>query len=546
MDRHPADNSFDVGLEKQSANFVPLTPLSFLARAANVYPKRTAYIHRAASTTYEAFYARCRSLAASLSQKGIGAGDTVAIMSPNTPAMLEAHYGVPMCGAILNALNTALDPDTLAFILNQAEAKVLITDRAYSAVIKKVLDKVDLRPLVIDIEDAPEEDGERLGAVDYDELIAEGDPCFSWQWPEDEWAAISLTFTSGTTGQPKGAVYQHRAAYLKAIGNAIAWNLPDAPTYLWSLPMFHCNGWCFPWTISVYAGTHVCLREVDAASIYQAIAVHEVSHFCAAPSLLNQIVNAPEDQQREFSHTVQVMTAGAAPPAATLAAMDRAGFEVLHAYGMTEVLGSVVAYAAPSEWENNTMEEQAALKRRQGVPFAVLDHLTVADTGTFEPVPRDGETIGEVLMRGNTIMKGYLKNEQATSNVFEGGWYHTGDLGVIHEDGCIELKDRARDIIRTTHGQVSTIEVEDVLYKHPSVLEASVVAQVDTQGGETPCAFVTLKSGAHATADDVLTFCKTLLSENKAPKAIVFVDKLPRTSTGKVKKYVLRERANAL
>jgi len=536
---------YEAGLERNDANYVPLTPLSFLRRAAAVFPERTAWIHGARRASYDAFYARCRRLASALAKRGIAKGDTVAIMSPNTPAMLEAHYGIPMCGAVLNALNYRLDAASLAFILDHAKAKVLLTDRSFSPVIADALSQAEATPLVIDIDDAPEEGGALIGEIEYEALLADGDPDYDWPWPADEWDAISLNYTSGTTGNPKGVVYHHRGAYLNALGDGVTWAMPHAPIYLWTLPMFHCNGWCFPWAVCAYAGTHVCLRRVEAGAIFQAIAAHKVTHFCGAPIVLNLLNNASPDERVAFDHRVEVMTAAAPPPAAVIARMEAAGFHVTHVYGLTEVYGPVTVCDWHEEWNALPLDEQAALKARQGVPYATLDGLMVADSETLEPVPADGETMGEVFMRGNTVMKGYLHNSKATEEAFAGGWFHTGDLGVVHADGYIELRDRAKDIIISGGENISTIEVEGALYRHPAVLEAAVVARPDETWGETPCAFVTLKDGVEADEAALIDFCRGELAHFKCPKTVVF-GALPKTSTGKVQKYVLRERAAAL
>ena len=541
-----ADKSAEeAGLERNDANYVPLTPLSFLRRAAAVFPERTAWIHGSRRASYAEFYARCRRLASALARRGIAKGDTVAVMSPNTPAMLEAHYGIPMCGAILNALNYRLDAASLAFILDHADAKVLLTDRAFSPVIADALSQAKVSPLVIDIDDSPEEGGDLLGTIEYEALLAGGDPGYDWPWPEDEWDAISLNYTSGTTGNPKGVLYHHRGAYLNSLGDGVTWAMPHGPVYLWTLPMFHCNGWCFTWAISAYAGTHVCLRKVEAGAIFQAIAEHKVTHFCGAPIVLNLLNNASENERVSFDHKVEVMTAAAPPPAAVIARMEEAGFHVTHVYGLTEVYGPVTVCDWHEEWNALPLDEQAALKARQGVPYATLDGLMVADSRTLEPVPADGETMGEVFMRGNTVMKGYLHNPQATEEAFAGGWFHTGDLGVVHADGYIQLKDRAKDIIISGGENISTIEVEGALYRHPAVMEAAVVARPDETWGETPCAFVTLKDGAEVDEGGLIDFCRGELAHFKCPKTVVF-GALPKTSTGKVQKYVLRERAAAL
>ena len=536
---------YEAGLERNDANYVPLTPLSFLRRAAAVFPERTAWIHGSRHASYAEFYARCRRLASALAKRGVGPGDTVAIMSPNTPAMLEAHYGVPMCGAVLNALNYRLDAASLGFILDHADARVLLTDRSFSPVIADALVRAEAAPLVIDIDDAPEEGGDLLGGIEYEALLAGGDPEYDWRWPEDEWEAISLNYTSGTTGNPKGVVYHHRGAYLNSLGDGVTWAMPHGPVYLWTLPMFHCNGWCFTWAVSAYAGTHVCLRKVEAGAIFQMIAEHGVTHFCGAPIVLNLLSNASEEERVPFDHRVEVMTAAAPPPAAVIARIEAAGFHVTHVYGLTEVYGPATVCAWHDEWDALPLQEQAALKARQGVAYPTLDGLMVADSKTLEPVPPDGETMGEVFMRGNTVMKGYLANPQATEEAFAGGWFHTGDLGVVHANGYIELRDRAKDIIISGGENISTIEVEGALYRHPAVLEAAVVARPDETWGETPCAFVTLKDGEQVDEAALIDFCRGELARYKCPKTVVF-GALPKTSTGKVRKYVLRERAAAL
>ncbi len=538
-------NAYELGLDPNPANYVPLSPLGFIARAAAIYPDRLAVVHGIRRYTWKESYARCRRLASALRRRGIGKGDTVAVMAANTPEAFEAHFGVAMAGAVLNALNIRLDAATIAFILDHGEAKALITDREFAPVIEKALAALKTRPLVIDIDDALAQGGRRIGEIDYEAFLASGDPDFDWHGPDDEWDAIALNYTSGTTGNPKGVVYHHRGAYLNALGNALVWSMPTHPVYLWTLPMFHCNGWCFPWTVTALAGTHVCLRRVEAGAIYAAIAEHGVTHLCGAPIVMNMLLNAPSQQKRDFGRRIAMMTAGAAPPAAVIEGMERLGFAITHVYGLTEVYGPSVVCAWHDAWDALPGSEKAALKARQGVNYPVLEGLMVADPRSLEPVPHDGATMGEVFMRGNIVMKGYLKNPKATDEAFAGGWFHTGDLGVAHSDGYIELKDRSKDIIISGGENISTIEVEGVLYRHPAVMEAAVVARPDEKWGETPCAFVTLKAEAKATADDIIAFCRANMAGYKVPRTVVF-GPLPKTSTGKIQKFVLREQARAL
>ena len=534
---------YDTDLDRNPANFQPLTPLSFLSRAADVYPDQIAIIHGQCSWSYRQFYARTRQLASALKKRGISRGDTVAVVLPNAPAMLEAHYGVPMAGAVLNSINTRLDAAIIAFTLDHGGAKVLITDREFSKVVGDALAICKAKPLVIDYDD-PEFTGagERIGTIEYEDLLREGDPGFAWQMPDDEWDAIALNYTSGTTGDPKGVVYHHRGAYLLALGNVITCGIGKNPVYLWTLPMFHCNGWCFPWTISVVAGTHVCLRAVRAAPIFDAIATHKVTHLCGAPIVMSTLLNASAQERKPLPHDIEFVTAAAPPPEAVLAAMKSAGFNVTHVYGLTEVYGPASVNDWHREWDTLPASEQAAKKARQGVRYPVLEGLDVLDPVTMQCVPRDGETLGEVMFRGNVVMKGYLKNKSATENAFAGGWFHSGDLGVIHPDGYIQLKDRSKDIIISGGENISSIEVEDALYKHPAVQVVAVVAKPDEKWGETPCAFVELKPGAHATSEDLLAWCRKHLAGYKCPRTIVFAD-IPKTSTGKIQKFKLRDMA---
>jgi fatty-acyl-CoA synthase len=536
---NPSSNPYETGLDKNPANYVPLSPIGFLRRSAAVYPQRTAVIHGDRRYTWRETEQRCRRLASALAKRGIGRGDTVALMAPNVPEAFEAHFGVPMAGAVLNALNIRLDADTIAFILKHGDAKVLITDTEFAPVIGPALAQLDRKPLVIDIADPLGPGGEELSGLNYEAFIADGDPEFAGLTPEDEWEAIALNYTSGTTGNPKGVVYHHRGAYLNALGNILVWGMPQHPVYLWTLPMFHCNGWCFPWTVTALAGTHVCLRRVEAAAVYDAIERAGVTHLCGAPVVMNMLLNA---RNQPLPRPVNMMTAGAAPPAAVIGGMEGLGFKITHVYGLTEVYGPAVVCAWHDEWDALTDDERARLKARQGVAYPVLEGLTVADPASLQPVPPDGDTMGEIFFRGNIVMKGYLKNPKATEEAFAGGWFHSGDLAVMHPDGYVEIKDRSKDIIISGGENISTIEVEDALYRHPAVLEAAVVARPDPQWGETPCAFVTLKEGAAAEAAEIIAFCRERMARFKAPRHVVF-GPLPKTSTGKIQKFVLRDKA---
>ncbi|MBZ0259482.1 MAG: acyl-CoA synthetase [Hyphomicrobiales bacterium] len=535
---------YDVDLDKTPANYQPLTPLSFLARSASVYPDHTAIIHGKQRTSYAGFYGRSRKMASALVKAGIKKGETVSAILANTPAMLECHYGVPMMGGVLNTLNTRLDAATIGFSLDHAETKLLIVDKEFSSLAKNAIQLMKgPKPIVVDYVD-PEfpVEGERLSSIEYEQFIAGGDAEFEWLWPADEWEAISLNYTSGTTGNPKGVVYHHRGAYLMGSGNVLAGNLPKHPVYLWTLPMFHCNGWCFPWAISLVAGTHVTLRWVRSNLVWSALADHNVTHLSGAPIVMSTILNAPENEKRRLGQTVQFMTAAAPPPEAVLSAMAGQGFNVTHLYGLTETYGPATVNDWKAVWDELDSPARATKKARQGVRYHSLEDLTVMDPETMEPVPADGETMGEVMFRGNIVMKGYLKNPKATAEAFRGGWFHSGDLGVMHADQYIQLKDRSKDIIISGGENISSIEVEDCLYKHPAIQAAAVVAKPDDKWGETPCAFIELKPGKTASAEDILEWCRQGLAKFKLPKHVVFTE-LPKTSTGKIQKFKLREKA---
>jgi fatty-acyl-CoA synthase len=542
-------NIFEQGLERNAANFTPITPLLFLERSAEVYPNRLAIVHGKLRQSWSQTYERCRRLASALQKHGIGLGDTVAVMLPNTPPMVEAHFGIPMAGAVLNALNTRLDPESIAFMLNHGEAKVVIVDPEFSGVMKKALEIAKKESgrefLVIDVEekefDVP---GERLGKLTYEKLLSEGDPNFAWQVPADEWQAICLNYTSGTTGNPKGVVYHHRGAAINAVSNILDWDINKHPVYLWTLPMFHCNGWCFPWTIAARAGINICLRRVDAQHIFAAIKEHAVTHYCAAPIVHNLLVNAPDELKEGVPAGVKGLIAGAAPPASIIEGMEKLGFDLTHVYGLTEVYGPAAVCVKQDEWNDVDIGERARLNARQGVRYHMQQAIAVLDPETLEPVPADGETMGEIMFKGNIAMKGYLKNEKATQEAFEGGWFHSGDLAVMNPDGYVKMKDRSKDIIISGGENISSVEVEDVLYRHPAVMAAAVVAKPDPKWGETPCAFLEIKPGVEVTPADIIAHCKQHLAGFKVPRAIVFCE-LPKTSTGKIQKFELRKQAGS-
>ena len=542
---------YDSGLDKNAANHQPLTPLTLLERAAKVFPEQVAIVHGNRRVTYRQYWERSLKLASALAGKGIGKGDTVTVMLSNTPAMLEAHFGVPMVKAVLHSLNTRLDAAVVAFQIDHAETRILIVDREFSGIVKDALALTKNKPLVIDYDDpdyaadAPYPKGERIGTLDYEEFLSTGDATFRWSMPDDEWDAISLNYTSGTTGNPKGVVYHHRGAALMAYANTIHAGMGKHPVYLWTLPMFHCNGWCFPWTLALQAGTHVCLRWVRARAMYDAIADHGVTHLCGAPIVMSTLINAKAEDKRSFPQTVNFNTAAAPPPEAVLSGMADAGFAVTHLYGLTETYGPAVVNEWHSDWDHLEKGPRTAKKARQGVRYAALEGLTVMDPATMKETPADGETIGEVMFRGNIVMKGYLKNRQATDEALAGGWFHSGDLGVMHPDGYIQLKDRSKDIIISGGENISSIEVEDALYKHPAVASCGVVARPDEKWGETPIAYVELKPGATATEDEILEHCRKLLARFKVPKTVIFAE-IPKTSTGKIQKFRLRELAKQL
>ena len=542
-----SENPYNIGLDRNPANFQPLTPLTFLERAASVFPEHTAIIHGALRRNYADFYARSRQLGSALTEQyGIGRGDTVSALLANTPAMLECHYGVPMCGAVLHSINTRLDPTVIAFQLDHAMSRVVIVDREFMPLLQDALTLATVNPVVI-LYDDPEFSGPVTSAeaVDYEQFLSGGDPEFAWLMPEDEWDAISVNYTSGTTGDPKGVVSHHRGAYLLAQGNALTTSMEKHAVYLWTLPMFHCNGWCFPWTLSAIIGTHVCLRQVRAEPIWAALADEGVTHLCGAPIVMSLMISAPDEVKRNLDHTVQFFTAAAPPPEKLLADMKSAGFDVTHLYGLTETYGPAVVNDWHRDWSDLPPSEQATLKSRQGVRYLPLEQLDVLDPETMTPVPRDGKTMGEVMFRGNVVMKGYFRNPKATQEVFKGGWFHSGDLGVMHPDGYVQLKDRSKDIIISGGENISSIEVEEVLYRHSAVAIAAVVAMPHEKWGETPCAFIELAPGQHVDAEALKGWCRNQLAAYKVPGRFVFTS-IPRTSTGKIQKFVLREQARVL
>ena len=542
-------NIFEKSLDRNEANFTPITPLLFLERSAEVYPNRLAIIHGNFRQTWQQTYERCRRLASALQKNGVGLGDTVAVMLPNVPAMVEAHFGIPMSGAVLNALNTRLDAESIAFMLNHGEAKVVLVDPEFSGVMKKALEiaqkESGRKILVVDVDENQfDVSGEKLGKLNYEELLAQWDPDFAWQLPADEWQAICLNYTSGTTGNPKGVVYHHRGAAINAISNILDWDIPKHPTYLWTLPMFHCNGWCFPWTVAARAGINVCLRRVDAQHIFTSIKNYGVTHYCAAPIVHNLLVNAPDHLKEDVPTGVKGLIAGAPPPASIIEGMEKMGFDLTHVYGLTETYGPAAICVQQDQWQTLDIGERARLNARQGVRYHLQQAIAVLNPETLKPVPADGETIGEIMFKGNIAMKGYLKNPKATQEAFAGGWFHSGDLAVVAPDGYVKIKDRSKDIIISGGENISSIEVEDVLYRHPAVLAAAVVAKPDPKWGETPCAFLEIKSGVEVTSDEIVAHCKKHLAGFKVPKVVVFGE-LPKTSTGKIQKFELRKRVGS-
>ncbi len=536
---------YDQGLDRNQANFTALSPLSFIARSAQVYPDRLSVVHGSRSFTWSQTYARSRRLASALAQQGIGRGDTVAVMLPNVPAMVEVHFGVPMTGAVLNTLNTRLDADAIAFMLSHGEAKVLITDPEFAVTVRDALGRLEGdKPLVIDTLDPEYPGSERVGEIEYEDFIAAGSPDYDWKLPADEWDAIALNYTSGTTGNPKGVVYHHRGAYLNAASNIISWGMPQHAVYLWTLPMFHCNGWCFPWTLAANAGLNVCLRKVDPALIFELIRRHKVSHMCGAPIVYGMLINAPDALRAGIEHSVAGLIAGAAPPAAIIEGAEKIGLDITHVYGLTETYGPASVCAKHAEWDELPIDRRAERNGRQGVRYHMQEAIAVMDPDNMQTVPADGDTMGEIMFRGNLVMKGYLKNPKASEEAFRGGWFHTGDLAVMQEDSYVKIKDRSKDIIISGGENISSLEVEDVLYRHPAVLTAAVVAKPDEKWGEVPAAYIEVKEGSNVTATDIVDHCREHLARFKVPKHIEFCV-LPKTSTGKIQKFVLRQQAQS-
>ncbi|HVO91104.1 MAG TPA: acyl-CoA synthetase [Casimicrobiaceae bacterium] len=540
----PTPSPYDRDLPACAANYEPLTPISFIARSAYIWPQRLAVVHGERRYTWAEVYERSRRLASALRKAGVCKNDTVAVMLANTPEMIDCNFGVPMSGGVLNTLNTRLDAEAIAFMLDHGEAKVLITDTEYSPIVAGALERIKRPLLVIDVDDPAGPGGERLGRIDYDAFIADGDPAFAWEAPANEWDAISLNYTSGTTGNPKGVVYHHRGAYLNALSNIVDWGMPRHSVYLWTLPLFHCNGWCFAWTMAANAGVNVCLRRVEAKAILAAIREHDVTHYCGAPIVHAMLINAPEEWKQGISRKVHALVAAAAPPAAVIEGMERMGFDITHVYGLTETYGPAAVCAKHDEWSSLDIGARTERNGRQGVRYTCEEGMTVMDPHTMREVPWDGETMGEIMFRGNITMKGYLKNPKATEEAFAGGWFHSGDLAVMQPDGYVKIKDRSKDVIISGGENISSLEVEDALYRHPAVLAAAVVAQPDAKWGETPCAYVELKPGATVTEHELIDHCRKLLARFKAPRKVIFCE-LPKTSTGKIQKFVLRERAKS-
>jgi len=536
------NKAYLAGLDKNPANYAPLTPITFLERAAALYPNRLSLVHGERRMTWRETASRCRRLASALARRGVGKNDTVAVIAPNIPAIYEAHFGVPMAGAVLNTLNTRLDAQTIAFMLRHGGARVLLTDRELSDTVGRALAMLTQRPIVIDIDDPAARGGALIGEKTYEEFLEEGDPAYAWSNPADEWDAIALNYTSGTTGDPKGVVYHHRGAYLNAVSNIVNWGMAQHPVYLWTLPMFHCNGWCFPWTLAERAGVNVCLRRVEADACWEAIAREHVTHMCGAPIVYATLINAPEELRAGIDHTIFGQIAGAAPPAALIEGAEQAGIELTHVYGLTETYGPASVCAKQEEWARLGTEERAERNSRQGVRVPMQEAMTVLDPDTLDPLPWDGETMGEIMFRGNITMKGYLNNPEATGNAFAGDWFHTGDLAVVYPDGYVKIRDRSKDIIISGGENIASLEVEEALYWHPAVMSVAVVAQPDETWGESPCAFVELKAGMTASAEELTLFCRQHLARYKVPKRFVFGE-LPKTSTGKIQKFALRERA---